>query len=279
MSREGLWQVLQKFGCPEKFINLTASLHDGMQAHVSYGNAQSKDFAVSTGVKQGCVLAPTLFSLYLTAMLEVAFRSTQEGVYIQTRHNADLFNVSHFKAKTKTEHILVQEMLFADDSAIVAHTAEEIQALVDRFESAARSFSLTINIKKTECLYQPSKLVVPPPMPSDIKINNENLVQCKNFVYLGSTISESAKLDQELMYRMGKASAAFGRLRERLWNNHHVSIKVKCKVYSAVVLSALLYGAETWTIYQFQVKKLHAFMMKHLRQIMNVSWRDRITNV
>ena len=98
-------------------------------------------------------------------------------------------------------------------------------------------------------------------------------------MYLGSTISESAKLDKELIYRMGKASAAFGRLQERLWNNHHVSIKVKCKVYRAVVLSALLYGAETWTIYRFQVKKLHAFMIRHIRQIMNISWRDRITNV
>ena len=84
VSREGLWQVLRKFGCPEKFIKLTAALHNGMQANVLYGNAQSTDFAVSTGVKQGCVLAPTLFSLYLAAMLEVAFRSTEEGVYIQT---------------------------------------------------------------------------------------------------------------------------------------------------------------------------------------------------
>eukprot|EP00795_Rhopilema_esculentum_P005845 gene5845-11164_t len=78
---------------------------------------------------------------------------------------------------------------------------------------------------------------------------------------------------------MGKASAAFGRLQERLWNNHHVSIKVKCKVYRAAVLSALLYGAETWTIYRFQVKKLHAFILRHIRQIMNISWRDRMTNV
>ena len=74
-------------------------------------------------------------------------------MYIQTRHNADLFNVSHFKGKTKTERILVQEMLFADDSTIVAPTAEGTQALVDRFERAARSFGLKINIKKTECLY------------------------------------------------------------------------------------------------------------------------------
>ena len=77
-------------------------------------------------------------------------------------------------------------------------------------------------------------------MPSYIRINNENLVRSKNFVYLGSTISDSAKLDKELMYRMGKASAAFGRLQEKLWNNHHVFARVKCKVTRVVVLSALL---------------------------------------
>jgi len=32
-----------------------------MQASVAYGTYQSKDFAVTNGVKQGCVLAPTLF--------------------------------------------------------------------------------------------------------------------------------------------------------------------------------------------------------------------------
>ena len=96
VSRQGLWHVLRMFSCPEKFINLVASLHDGRQDQVSYGNTQSKNFLVSTGVKQGCVLAPTLFSFYLAATLEVAFRNTTEGVYIQTRHNADLFYVSHF---------------------------------------------------------------------------------------------------------------------------------------------------------------------------------------
>ena len=80
-------------------------------------NAQSKDFAVPIGVKQGCVLALTRFSLYLTAMLEVAFRSTEEGVYIQTWHNADLFNASTSRPKLG---ILVKELIFAEDSAITA---------------------------------------------------------------------------------------------------------------------------------------------------------------
>ena len=49
---------------------------------------------------------------------------------------------------------------------------------------------------------------------------------------------------------MAKANASFGRLRQKLWNNHHVSMRVKGKVYRAIVLSTLLYGAEAWTVYK-----------------------------
>jgi len=73
-------------------------------------------------------------------------------------------------------------------------------------------------------------------------------------------------------------SASFGRLRQRLWNNHHVSMLVKGKIYRAVVLSTLLYVAEAWTMYRRQVKKLYAFMMRHLRSIMWITWIDKVTN-
>ena len=43
---------------------------------------------------------------------------------------------------------------------------------------------------------------------------------------------------------------SFEPLRERLWNNHSVSIRVKGQIYRAITLSTLLYGAETWTVYR-----------------------------
>ena len=54
-----------------------------------------------------------------------------DGIYIQSRQNADLFTVAHFRAKTKTTNILARELLFADDSALIAHSAEEIQWIVN----------------------------------------------------------------------------------------------------------------------------------------------------
>ena len=79
--------------------------------------------------------------------------------------------------------------------------------------------------------------------------------------------------------RMSKASMSFGRLRERLWNNLNVSIRVKRKIYRAFILSTLLYGTETWTVYKRHVKKLHAFMMIHLRSIMKIRWQVKVTNI
>ena len=49
-------------------------------------------------------------------------------------------------------------------------------------------------------------------------------------------------------------------------------------VYKAIVFSTLLYGAKTWTVYRTQVKKLNAYMMRYLREIMKITWNDRVSN-
>ena len=78
---------------------------------------------------------------------------------------------------------------------------------------------------------------------------------------------------------MSKASMSFRRFQERLWNNHNVSIRVKGKIYRAIILSTLLYGDKTWTVYRRHVKKLHTFMMRQLRSIMKIRWNDKVTNI
>ena len=98
----------------------------------------------------------------------------------------------------------------------MAYDAESMQKFVDRFSSAADQFNLKINIKNTECLFQPVKNFNIAQTPIDILVHDEALVQTKNFVYLGGTITDNAILDSEVTFRMGKASAADGKLQERL---------------------------------------------------------------
>ncbi|BHF70993.1 hypothetical protein SprV_0401404700 [Sparganum proliferum] len=82
VNREGLWKIMQKFGCPERFIQMVRQLHDGMMARVTDNGAVSEAFAVTNGVKQGCVLAPTLFSLMFSAVLMGVYRDERRKIRI-----------------------------------------------------------------------------------------------------------------------------------------------------------------------------------------------------
>ena len=79
VGRTGLWQLLRKYGYPEKFNTMIESLHAGMMVNVRNGRDISDTFAITNGVKQGCVLAPTFFSIFLSEMLEEDFRDMGDG--------------------------------------------------------------------------------------------------------------------------------------------------------------------------------------------------------
>ena len=85
VNRDGLWKIMSKFGCPEKFINIVRLFHDGMEARVKDNGEFSEPFPVTNGVKQGCVLAPTLFSMLFSAMLTDAFRDENVGIEFRSR--------------------------------------------------------------------------------------------------------------------------------------------------------------------------------------------------
>ena len=42
VGRTGLWQLLRKYGCPEKFTTMIEALHTGMMANVSVGGEVSE---------------------------------------------------------------------------------------------------------------------------------------------------------------------------------------------------------------------------------------------
>ena len=101
VNRELLWNVLSKFGVPNKFLNILKSLHVNMTARVSNGGSKSEPFNVEVGVKQGCVLAPVIFNMYLTAVTLISHQqmNRDDGVQIQFRLDGNLFNLRRLQAK------------------------------------------------------------------------------------------------------------------------------------------------------------------------------------
>ena len=224
VSREGLWKIMAKFGCPAKFIAMVWQFHDGMLARVQNDGEFSDPFPVTNGVKQGCVLASTLFSMMFSAMLTDAFREGDNGIPIRYRFDGKLFNLRRLQAKSKVQTEVLDEFLFTDDMAKGAPTEEKMQKGVDQVSDSCDSYDLTISIKKTEVVYQPA-----PGKPYKEPTITVKVVD--KFTYLGSRLSRVVDIDDEVNARIAKASAAFAQLRGSIWDRSGISLDTKLKVF------------------------------------------------
>jgi len=149
VSRDGLFKILPKIGCPPRLLNIIKSFHQDMRGTVVYEGSTSEAFNIKSGVKQGCVLAPTLFGIFFAVLLRHAFGSTTEGIFLRTRSDGKLFNISRLRVKSRVHTKHLRDFLFADDAAIATHSARDLQSLMDHFSKACQDFGLTISQKKT----------------------------------------------------------------------------------------------------------------------------------
>ena len=206
MSRDGLLRVLAKIGCQSILLAITNAFHVDMKVIFQVDGASSTAFDIRSGVKQYCVLAPTLFGIFFGAMIKHAFQNVNEGTLLHTRSSGKLFKMARLKAKTKVRELIIRELLFADDAGVVAHSEEDFQILLDNFARACNDFGSTISLKKTQVMNQNSL------HPASLRINNCDLVEVSEFTYLGSTIAENISLDAEISRRIGRAAATFEKL-------------------------------------------------------------------
>jgi len=144
--------------------------------------------------------------------------------------------------------------------------------------AAATAFGLQVNVKKTVVMHQAPSHDKSLVSNTNITLNGTKLNVVTTFTYLGSILSDDALVYSELTARIRKASCSFGRLYDRVWSQRGLHLSTKIQVYRAVVLSALLYGCETWTLHMRHVRLLESFHIRHLRAILRIRWQDRITN-
>jgi len=117
-------------------------------------------------------------SHYACCRRSAAFLSSNDGVFLHSRSDGHLINIARLRSKSKINKVLIGDLLFADDAAIVSHTQDGLQRLMDKFSQACNLFRLTISQKKTQVMGQGTS---PPPT---ITVKGEKLETVDQFQYL-----------------------------------------------------------------------------------------------
>ena len=108
VSRDGLFKVLPKIGCPPKLQSMIESFHTDTKGTVQFNGSFSEPFEIRSGVKQGCALATMLFGTLFGLLLKHVLDTTTEGIYFRIHSDDRLFNLARLRAKTKVRKDLIR---------------------------------------------------------------------------------------------------------------------------------------------------------------------------
>ena len=112
VDRKLLWYKLQCYGINGTLLNNIMALYKQVQYSIEINEYQTDWFEVRRGVKQGCILSPILFNIFINDIIPF-IKQINTGI-----HN--------------TEEVLICILLYADDIALLAEKEEDLQSLIDK---------------------------------------------------------------------------------------------------------------------------------------------------
>ena len=255
VHRETLWELLRLRGIPEKILCLIRALYTDTESAVRWGGGTSEFFHVSTGVRQGCVLAPSLFSACMDWIMGSTVGHGFSGASLGDERFTDLD--------------------FADDAVIFAETMQELTGFLDALSGESGRLGLRISWMKTKIqqfIHTVDQAC------SVVSCGDEEVEVVSVFPYLGSRISDDGSVTVEIEHRLGLAWGAMSSLGGRIWCSKYLSRGTKAEVFKRLVLPVLLYGCETWTLTATMRARLDSFGTKNLRRIFGYRWYDKVSN-
>nr|KAG5698609.1 hypothetical protein BaRGS_027120 [Batillaria attramentaria] len=252
VDREVIWKLMSHYGFPPKFVNIIRQLYEDATCQVIHDGKLTEPFTVRTGVRQGCILSPTIFLMVVDWVMRQATDGKRTG--IQWTFSKQL-----------------EDLDFADDIALLSHKQQDAQEKLNRVAEEAEKTGLKINISKTEVMRVNHKQHDP------IQLHQEDIKEVDKFIYLGSIVSKDGGTDEDIKSRTNKARHAFRTLRP-IWRSTALSLRNKIRIFNSNVKSVLLYGSETWRTTKTGSHRLQTFINRCLRNILNIRYPLVITN-
>ena len=249
---EGLWHVLRGFGIEEGLVQVIQALYSSASSAVLLNNDSGEHFRTTVGVRQGCLLSPVLFNLFLENIMRETLQDFNSTISIGGR--------------------IINNLRFADDIDLMGGSNQELQDLTDRLTARSSAYGMEVSSEKSKVMVNCANNT-----PAQIHMNGQLLEEVDAFKYLGSTLTKDGGSSTEIKIRIGAATSAMARL-NKIWRSKDISFPTKLKLYKALIVSILLYGCESWTLTAETSRRVRTFETKCFRRLLNIPWHARKTN-
>ena len=224
INRSKLFQVLQAQGLKGKILRSLQSLYHNYECCVRVNGVHSEWFTVQSGLKQGCILSPTLFNFYVNGLVE-ELEKCGKGVKINQEK--------------------VSCLLYADDLALMAENEQDLQGLLDALSKWAADWDMVINNDKSKIVHfrhGPSKLRTR----SQFTLSGQSIGITEQYRYLGLIMTEYLDFNVMAKYVSMAAHRALGIIIAKCKAHGGFPYNIYTKLYYCLVQPILDYGAAVW---------------------------------
>ena len=179
LVHSGLFMKLMDRKVPKIFLDILITWHSGLKSRVKWDGCFSDWFNISAGVRQGGVLSPNLYSIYVDDLL-CMLKAAGIGCHIRSIFAAALF--------------------YADDVALLAPSLKGLQCLLNICQAYCEKWDICLNPKKTKNLFFGNRSA-----PShELEINGNRIAWANKALYLGLMLRSGRAFDCCLKEKLSK---------------------------------------------------------------------------
>ena len=258
IPRDKLLEKLLDFGIDGKFFNMIKNIYTHDKICIKYGESITDAIDVNMGVKQGCILSPLLFNIFLSDLPQLFDKDIKSTNPILD-HPSSLF--------------------WADDIVLFSETEEGMHRMLKTLEKYCEKNELTLNTDKTKCMIfnKGGRLIRTPFYYNNVKLENVN-----KFKYLGFLLTPSGEIMSGLKDLRDRALKGYYKLKTAMGESFRLHLNVTIHLFDTLIKPILMYMSDFWGGLKSPDERKHPiekFHMMACKQMLGVQKQTSNTGV
>ena len=244
VPRATLFEKLIKHGITGKFLDVIMNAYTNDFTYIKLKNKLSPKIISEIGVKQGCILSPLLFNIFMSDLTRDL--GTDTGVLIDDNMNLSC-------------------LIWADDILLLSESEEDLQRSLNVLFEFCKQNEISINADKTKCMIfnKTGRLIR-----RDFFVGKEKLENVREYKYLGLLCTPSGEIKSALEDLRSRALKAYWNLKLKLGKFFNQEILETIHLFDSLVKPILTYASDFWGCLKLPknnpIENVHMMFCKHL---------------